>query len=63
MVFCRQLKGPRGDMLDHRLGKGYFSGGVRIPNADGEINIRAPPMGQLLVNCCVLWHVFLLGKS
>ena len=34
-------------MLDHRLGKGYFGGGVRIPDADSEINIRAPPVGPI----------------
>ena len=54
MGFCRQLKGPREDMLDHHLGKQYFSGGVRIPDADGEINICALPMGQLSGKCCVL---------
>ncbi len=53
MVFCRQLKGPRGDVLDHRLGKGYFGGGVRIPDADSEINIRAPPVGPINDVFCV----------
>ncbi len=63
MVFCHQLKGPRGDMLDHHLGKGYFGGGARIPDADGEINIRAPPVGPLDDVFCVKKKCFLLGKS
>ena len=34
-------------MLDHRLGKQYFSGGIRIPDADGETNIHAMPVGPI----------------
>jgi hypothetical protein len=49
-------------MLDHHLGKGYFGGGARIPNADGEINIRAPPVGPIN-ECSVSRNSFLLGKS
>jgi len=53
MFFCRQLKGPRGDMLDHHLGKGYFGGGVRIPDRCGDIIDRASSIGpyQLIVAC------------
>ena len=36
-------------MLDHRLGKGYLSGGTMIPDADGEINIRALRVGRIMV--------------
>jgi hypothetical protein len=32
-------------MLDHHLGKLYFNGGMMIPEAGGEINIRAPSVG------------------
>jgi hypothetical protein len=53
MVFCCQLKGPRGDMLDHCLGKRYFGGGARIPDANGEINICAPPVGPIDDVFCV----------
>ncbi len=34
-------------MLDHRLGKGYLCGSMLIPDADGEINIHAPPVGPI----------------
>ena len=36
-------------MLDHRLGKGYLSGGTMIPDSDGEINIRARELGDVMV--------------
>ena len=37
-------------MLNHCLGKGCSCGGSLIPDADCEMNFRAPQIGQF--HCC-----------
>jgi len=50
------IKGTSKDILDLCLGKPYFNGGIMIPEADGEIIIRALLVGpyQLIVECCAV---------
>ena len=43
------MKGPRGDMIGHRLGRGIFGGGARIPDADGEIKFTHRQSGDFMV--------------
>jgi hypothetical protein len=52
--FLSPIEATDGDMLDHCLGKLYFNGSTKIPEADRETNIRAPPVKpyQLIVVCC-----------
>jgi hypothetical protein len=44
-VVLSLIKATSGDIVNLCLGKPYFNGGTMIPKADGEIIIRAPPVG------------------
>jgi hypothetical protein len=44
-IFLLPIKVTSGDIVDLCLGEPYFNGSMMIPEADGEIIIRALPVG------------------
>jgi hypothetical protein len=49
-----RIKATSRDIEDIYLWKTYFNDGTMIPEAEGEIIIRPPPVGpyQMIVVCC-----------